>query len=66
MKVKYSNTPCQSLFNKLSIEPESKELSDLRRLEKVIISQRILFKMIAIMYGKGEFSKIKEAFAMSL
>ena len=51
--------PCQAVLNKLNIEDIPKELSDLRRLEKVLIAQRILFKKIAIMHGKGEFSKIK-------
>ena len=31
----------------------------MRRLEKVLISKRILFEKIAIMHGQGEFSKIK-------
>ena len=35
------------------------ELKDLKRLEKVLIFTEILFKKIAIMHGKGEFSKIK-------
>ena len=59
LKVKNNKVPCQAVFNKLGIEPIPKELSELRRLEKVLISQRILFKKIAIMHGKGEFSKIK-------
>ena len=32
---------------------------DLKKLEKVLISKRILFKKIAIMHGKGEIFKIK-------
>ena len=36
LKVKCSKTPCQSVFNKLSIEPIPNELSELRRLEKVL------------------------------
>ena len=35
------------------------ELKDLEKLEKVVISKRIFFKKIAIVHGKGEFSKIK-------
>ena len=34
-------------------------LKDLKKLEKVLISKRILFKKIAIMHGKGQLSKIK-------
>ena len=32
---------------------------NLKKLEKVLIFQRILFKKIEIMHGKGELSKIK-------
>ena len=32
---------------------------NLKKLEKVLICQRTLFKKIAIMHGKGEFSKTK-------
>ena len=41
--------PCQAVFNKLNIEEAPKELRDLRRLERVLIAQRILFKKIAIL-----------------
>ena len=49
--------PCQAVCNNLEVEAFPKVLQDLRRLEKVLISRRILFKKIAIMHGKGEFSK---------
>ena len=39
-----------------TILDKSKEL---KKLEKVLNSKRILFKKIGIMHGKGEFSKIK-------
>ena len=38
---------------------DTNELKDFKKIEKVLISARILFKKIAIMHGKGEFSKIK-------
>ena len=41
------------------LDPIPDELKDLKKIEKVSISNRILFKKIAIMYGKGEFCKIK-------
>ena len=47
--------PC----HKMAIFPIPDILKDLKKLEKVLISKRILFKKIAIMHGKGEFSKIK-------
>ena len=51
--------PCQAVSNKLELEAAPKILQDLKRLEKVLISRKIFFKKIAIMYGKGDFSKIK-------
>ena len=51
--------PCQSVSNKMELDPIPKELQHLHRLERILISKRILFKKIAIMHGKGEFSKIK-------
>ena len=37
------------------------ELRHLKKLEKVLICKRLLFKKIEIMHGKGEFSKIKRS-----
>ena len=51
--------PCQAVCNKMALDPIPRELKNLRRLERILISKRILFKKIAIMHGKGEFSKIK-------
>ena len=39
------------------LDPITDELQDLKKLEKVLISKRILFKEIALMYGKDEFFK---------
>ena len=52
-------TPCQAVYKKLDVEVAPKQLQNLRKLEKVLISKRILFKKVAIMHGKGEFAKIK-------
>ena len=51
--------PCQAVFDKTSLDPISDELKYLKKLEKDLISKRIIFKKIAIMHGKGEFAKIK-------
>ena len=51
--------PCQAVFNKMSLDPILDELKDLKKLEKILISKRIIFKKIAIINGKGEFAKIK-------
>ena len=41
----------------IQVIPE--QLSHLKRLEKILVSQRILFKKVLIMHRKGEFAKIK-------
>ena len=51
--------PCQAVFDKTSLDPIPDELKYLKKLEKDLISKRIIFKKIAIMHGKGEFAKIK-------
>ena len=49
---------CQAVCNKLVLDPIPDELKDLKKLE-VLISKRVLFKKIAVLCGKGGFSKIK-------
>ena len=51
-------TPCQAVSNKLGAEVAPKQLQNLRKLEKVLISKRILSKKVAILRGKGDFAKI--------
>ena len=48
-----------SNLQKMSLDPIPDELKDLRKLEKMFIFKRIIFKKIAIMLGKVEFGKIK-------
>ena len=50
---------CQAVFSKMSLDPIPDELKDLKKVAKIFISKRIIFKIIAIMHGKGEFAKIK-------
>ena len=49
---------CQPVHSKMCIEPLPKELQGLR-VEKILISKKILFKKVAIMHGKGELTKLK-------
>ena len=58
-KLKKNQIPCQAVSNKLHIDNLPLEFSDIKKLERVLVSKRILFKKIVIMHGKGEFSKIK-------
>ena len=43
----------------MSFDSIPDELKDLKKLEKALIFKITLFKKIAIIYGKSEFSKIK-------
>ena len=51
--------PCQAVCNKIDLDLIPDELTNLKKLEKILISKRLLFKKIATMHGKGEFSKLK-------
>ena len=53
-------TPCQVVSNELDVETAPKQLQNLRKLEKLLISKRILFKKNLIIHRKREFAKIKE------
>ena len=58
--------PSRAVCNKMAVDPIPNELKDLKKLEKVLFSKRILFKKIAIMYRKSEFSKIKRSICNAL
>jgi len=53
-----NKTPCQAVSNKLELTEVPSVIKDLNKLEKVLISKRILFKKISIM-RKGQQPKIK-------
>ena len=57
-KMLKSEIPCQSVSNKLQLFSYPGELKDIRKLERILISQRILFFKVVIMH-KGEFPKLK-------
>ena len=44
--VKKDNVPCQAISNKLAVELLPNEFRDLRRLERVLVAKRILFKKV--------------------
>lgn len=50
--------PCQAVSNSLRVEELPKEFRDLRKLEKVVIAKRLLFKKITIM-PKGQSPKLR-------
>ena len=49
----------------MEIDPISNELKDIKCLEKILISKRILLGKIAIMNGKGKFSETKETIELA-
>ena len=52
--------PCQSVSNKLQIFDLPDHLRDIRKLERILVAQRILFSKVRIMH-KGEFPKLQGA-----
>ena len=50
--------PCQSVNNNLKVYEMPPHLKDINKMERTVISQRILFSKIKIM-PKGQFPKIK-------
>ena len=57
-KLNKSEIPAQSVYNKLEIFDFPDDLANLNRLEKAIISRRILFKKVTIM-PKGQSPNLK-------
>ena len=54
-----NNVPCQAVSNKLAVELLPNEFRDLRRLERVLVAKRILFKKVTVMPTKGQSPKMK-------
>ena len=52
------NIPCQAVCNKLEVFKLPSDIPELRKLEKAVISRRLLFKKVAIM-PKGQMPKVK-------
>ena len=43
---------CQTVFNKIRLDPIQDEVRDLKKLEKILISKRIIFKKTGITHAK--------------
>ena len=56
--LKKGSIPAQAVCNKLEIVNVPNEFKDLRKLEKVLVARRILFKRVLTM-PRGEFKKLK-------
>ena len=57
-KVLKGNVPCQAVYNNTYLDEVPPELSELEKLEQILIAQRIVFEKIVIM-PKGQQRKIK-------
>ena len=55
-----NKTPCQAVCNKVEIGDIPQVFQDLRRLEKVLISKRLLLRKLLLCMAKGSFLKSKE------
>ena len=53
------NIPCQVVCNKMFIQIIPEQSDRLKRLERILVSQRILFKKVVIIHEKGDFAKIR-------
>ena len=47
-----NEVPCQTVCNKMALDPNPGQLKNLEILENFLISKRILFKETAIIHGK--------------
>ena len=54
-KLLKGNIPCQVIWSNLQVFHLHDELAELRKLEKAIISRRVLFKKILIFYLAGQY-----------
>ena len=59
-KLQKNCIPCQTVYNQLEPCELPKEFRDIRRLEKVLVARRLLFKKISII-PKGQSPKLKGA-----
>ena len=57
-KIRTKYVPCQAVVNKLQITNLPSTFCDIRILEKIRVSKRLLFKKVAII-PKGQSPKIK-------
>ena len=57
---KKNKTPCQAVYNNLSVDDVPPELAGLAKLEQILVSQRIVFQKIIVM-PKGQQRKIRGA-----
>ena len=56
LKLKKGKIPCQAVFNRMEVDEISLELDRLRKLESVLIAQRLAFQKIVVM-PKGQEKK---------
>ena len=55
-KLKKGKIPCQAVFNRMEVDEIPPELDRLRKLESVLIAQRLVFQKIVVM-PKGQQRK---------
>ena len=58
--------PCQAVFNKMSLDSIPDQLKDFKKLQKILISKKIIFKKIAVMHGKGELKVVYVIYSLNL
>ena len=64
-KVIKGKIPCQAVYNKLQMDQAPPELEELRKLESILVAQRLVFQKIVVL-PKGQQRKIKGRSVMFL
>ena len=59
-KLMKGKIPCQAVYNKLQMDQAPPELEELRKLESILVAQRLVFQKIVVL-PKGQQKKIKGA-----
>ena len=55
-----NSVPCQAVANRSNVVESQKLFKDIRRLERLLVSRRILFEKVAVM-PEGKSLKIKSS-----
>ena len=60
LKLMKGKIPCQAVYNKLQMDQAPPELEELRKLESILVAERLVFQKIVVL-PKGQQKKIKGA-----
>ena len=64
-KLMKGKIPCQAVYNKLQMDQAPPELEELRKLESILVAQRLVFQKIVVL-PKGQQKKLRGQSVMFL